>query len=284
MYNFGIVQTSAMMWMVAAAMLPAGAAAFFAFGGGVWTQLAAAILAAVLAEAACLKLRKKSVHSLSDGSAVVCGIIVGLSMPPLAPWWTGAFAAASGIALAKHAYGGLGNNPFNPAMAGYALAYVSFPAEFAAWPDAVASPTPLLGAQLSNSTPTPSALPPWWLPAASVLGGAILLAMRVIDWKLPAALLFGVVAAAMMFGEIPPLRHLQYGGLMLAAFFVITDPVTAANTPAGRWLYGAFIGALIVWMREQGAHADGIAFAVLLGNMLAPLLDRIGARIRLPAR
>ena len=275
-----------MMWTVAAAMLPACAAAFFAFGVGVWAQIAAAALFAVLAEAACLTLRKKSAAALSDGSAVVCGIIVGLSMPPLAPWWTAAFAAAAGIALAKHAYGGLGNNPFNPAMAGYALAYVSFPAEFAAWPDAAASPTPLLGAQLASASASAahSALPPWWLPAAPVLGGAILLALRVIDWKLPAALLLGVAAAALTFGEIPPLRHLQYGGLMLAAFFVITDPVTAAATPAGRWLYGALVGALIVWMRERGAHADGVAFAVLLGNMLAPLLDRVGNRLRFSAR
>ena len=271
------MRTSAIMWTVAAALIPAGGAAVFAFGGGVLVQLAAAVAAAILAEAACLVLRKKSVAAATDGSAMVCGIIVGLSMPPLAPWWTSAAAAAAGIALAKHCYGGLGNNPFNPAMAGYALAYVSFPAEFAAWPDAVASPTPLLGAQLSSpSSPVaPDVSPaPLWLTAAPVLGGMFLIALRAADWKLTAAFLIGVVAAAILFGETPPLSHLQNGGLMLAAFFVVTDPATAPATPAGRWLYGAMVGAMIVWIREQGAHADGVAFAVLIGNMLAPLLDR----------
>ena len=273
-YNFP-VRTPAIMWTVAAALIPAGGAAFFVFGVGALVQLAAATAAAVFTEAACLALRKKSPAAVADGSAVVCGIIVGLSMPPLAPWWAGAFAAAAGISLAKHCYGGLGNNPFNPAMAGYALAYVSFPAEFAAWPDAAASPTPLLGAQLSAPA---AAFLPWWLTAAPAAGGAVLLALRVIDWKLPAAFLLGVVVASLAFGEMSPAFHLRSGGLMLAAFFVITDPVTAAATPAGRWLYGALVGALIVWIRERGAHADGVAFAVLIGNMLAPLLDRAGRR------
>ena len=270
------------MWLVAAAMTPAGAAATFAFGTGVLIQLAAAVAAAVFAEIFCLVVRKKSPLAVADGSAVVCGIIVGLAMPPLAPWWCAAFAAAAGIALAKHCYGGLGNNPFNPAMAGYALAFVSFPAEFAAWPDAAASPTPLLGAQLADPPPPPPAsvsVPPWWLVAAPALGGIPLLAARAADWKLTAALLLGAAAAASAFGEMSALWHLQSGGLMLAAFFVITDPVTAAATPAGRWLCGATVGALIVWMRENGAHADGVAFAVLIGNMLAPLMDRAGSQL-----
>ena len=268
------------MWTVAAALVPAGGAAVFVFGSGVLVQLAAAIAAAIFSETACLVLRKKSLAAAADGSAMVCGIIVGLSMPPLAPWWTSAAAAAAGIALAKHCYGGLGNNPFNPAMAGYALAYVSFPAEFAAWPDAAASPTPLMGAQLSSpSAPStlapPDASPvPLWLTAAPVLGGMFLIALRAADWKLTAAFLIGAVAAAILFGEMPPMFHLQTGGLMLAAFFVVTDPATAPATPSARWLYGAMVGAITVWIREQGAHADGIAFAILIGNMLAPLLDR----------
>lgn len=268
-----------MMWTVAAAMLPAGAAAAFAFGGGVLLQVGAAVVAALLAEAGCLVARRQSVAALADGSAVVCGMIVGLSMPPLAPWWVAVFAAVAGVALAKHCYGGLGNNPFNPAMAGYALAFVCFPAEFAAWPDAAASPTPLLGAQLA--APAASAapvFPPWWLPGAAVLGGAALLALRIIDWRLPVAFLLGAAGAALAFGELSPLRHWQFGGLMFAAFFVVTDPVTAAVTPAGRWLCGAAVGALTVWLREHGVHADGVAFAVLLGNMLAPLCDRAARR------
>ena len=269
------MKTAAMMWTVAAALVPAAAASALAFGEGVGIQLAAATFAAVVAEVACLAVRRVALSAAADGSAAVCGMIVGLSVPPLAPWWCAAFAAAAGIVLAKHCYGGLGNNPFNPAMAGYALAFVSFPSEFSAWADATAAPTPLLGAQLSaGAGGVGGSVSPWWLSVATVAGGMILLALRIADWRLPVSFLLTVVAAAMLFGEMSAGTHLRSGGLLLAAFFVLTDPATCAGTPPGRWLFGLLVGALTVWIRESGAHADGIAFAVLVGNMLAPLLDR----------
>ena len=269
------------MRTVAAALLPAICAAVYERGAGALAQVLLAAGGCIAAEALCLRLRGQSVKMLADGSAAVAGIIIGLSLPPLAPWYVAAAAAAFAIALAKHCYGGLGNNPFNPAMAGYALAFVSFPADFGGWNaaeswtaiffpsaaiDARGMPTPLLAAQLGAEPPPLSYL----FPAACFFGGAVLLLSRAADWRLPAAFLFGVLVFCG--GDFSTLFA---GGIMLAAFFVITDPVTAAETPGGRILYGFAAGALAVFLRRHGAHADGIAFAILFCNMLAVPADKI---------
>ncbi len=267
------MKTPAIMWTVAAAMSPAVFAAALERGGGALAQVALAVCGCVLCEAACLRVRRLPLsRTLGDGSAAVAGIILGLSLPPLAPYYVAAAAAAFAMILAKHCYGGLGNNPFNPAMAGYALAFISFPGDFGGWhaaldarqADAVGMPTPLSAARLGAEIPPPS----YWFPLACAGGGAVLLLLRIADWRLPAAFLFG----ALLFsgGEW---RTLFLGGMMLAAFFVITDPATAAATARGRWLYGFAAGALTMLLRERGLHTDGIAFAILFCNMLAPLAD-----------
>lgn len=263
------------MRTVAVALAPAVCAAVYERGAGALAQVLLAVLGCAAAEAACLRLRGKPPGALADGSAAVAGIIIGLSLPPLAPWHVALAAAAFAMAPAKHCYGGLGNNPFNPAMAGYALAFVSFPADFGNWggapwtavffpADAQSTPTPLLAARLGAEPPPPS----YWFPAACALGGAALLLSRAADWRLAAAFGGGVLLAG------GGAADLAAGGMMLAAFFVITDPVTAAETPGGRILYGAAAGALAVTLRRHGLHADGIAFAVLFCNMLSAPFDR----------
>ena len=241
------MKTAAMMWTVAAALVPAAAASALAFGEGVGIQLAAATFAAVVAEVACLAVRRVALSAAADGSAAVCGMIVGLSVPPLAPWWCAAFAAAAGIVLAKHCYGGLGNNPFNPAMAGYALAFVSFPSEFSAWADATAAPTPLLGAQLSaGAGGVGGSVSPWWLSVATVAGGMILLALRIADWRLPVSFLLTVVAAAMLFGEMSAGRTCEAGGCVGGVF--------CFDRPGD--LRGDSAGAVVV--RLVGRRVDGV--------------------------
>ena len=257
-----------MMWTVAAALLPALAAAAYERGGGALLQVALAACGCIAFEAICLRVRRLPVlPSLGDGSAAVAGMIIGLSLPPLAPFYVAVAAAFFAMTLAKHCYGGLGNNPFNPAMAGYALAFVSFPGDFGGWhaaADAVSMPTPLSAARLGAEA-APSA---HWFPLACIGGGAALLLLRIADWRLTAAFLLGALICSG--GEW---RTLFLGGLMLAAFFVITDPATAAATARGRWLYGFAAGALTALLRERGLHSDGIAFAILFCNMLAPLAD-----------
>ena len=273
------MKTTALLWTVNAALLPAAAAAVYVRGGGAWWQIALAVGGCVFFEALCLAWRKQPIRqTLMDGSAVVAGLIIGLSLPPLTPWYVAVSAAAFAMVLAKHCYGGLGNNPFNPAMAGYALAFISFPAAFGGWGDApawgvifggvdaVSTPTPLAAAQLQLPPPSWSLM----FPVACAVGGLCLLLLGVADWRLSAGFLLGAWVAGG--GEV---TQLLMGGVMLAAFFVITDPVTAAVTPRGKWLYALTAGALTVWLRNYGTHTDGIAFAVLVCNMLAPLADKI---------
>lgn len=260
------MKTPAIMWTVAAAMSPAVFAAMYERGGGALLQIVVSVCGCVLFEAGCLRMRRLPVlQTVADGSAAVAGVIIGLSLPPFAPYYVAVCAAAFAMILAKHCFGGLGNNPFNPAMAGYALAFISFPGDFGGWhADAVGMPTPLSAARLGAEIPPPSYL----FPLACAGGGAVLLLLRIADWRLPLSFLLG----ALLFsgGEW---QTLFFGGLMLAAFFVITDPATAATTARGRWLYGFAAGALTILLRERGLHIDGIAFAILFCNMLAPLAD-----------
>ena len=289
------VKTPAIMWTVCAALSPAAAAAAYERGAGALLQVAIAVVACVLCESLCLLCRRRPVgETLQDGSAVVAALIVGLSLPPLAPWHVAFAASAFAIVLAKHCYGGLGNNPFNPAMAGYALAFLSFPADFGNWhpadlqsalqhvflqakADATSMPTPLLAERLGVSSAPPS----FWFGAACVLGGIPLLLLRAADWRLPASFILGAVLMLQIFGATMQESYvaMMSGGMLLAAFFVITDPVTAATTRRGRWLYGGLCGALIIYLRQTGIHADSIAFAVLLCNLLAPLTDRLAHRL-----
>ena len=268
------------MRTTAAALLPAVFAAAYSRGAGALVQVALAVCGCIAFEALCLKLRRLPLNTLADGSAAVAGIIIGLAMPPLAPWFAAVAAAGFAMTLAKHAYGGLGNNPFNPAMAGYALAFVSFPADFGGWgglhwttvfstpPDAASQPTPLLAARAGIPNPPPHDV---LFPAACVLGGTTLAALRIADWRLAAAFLCGIGA----FSGGDWITAFS-GATMLAAFFVITDPVTAAETPAGRILYGFAAGAVAIFLRKFGAHADGTAFAILFCNMLAVPADKLG--------
>lgn len=287
--------TAAIMRITAITITPAAAAATYLYGIGVLVQITIAVMAAVVAELLCLHWRRQPKATAKDGSAALAGIIIGIALPPLAPWYVAAFAAFCAMTLAKHCYGGLGNNVFNPAMAGYALAFVSFPADFANWQnnasimqtlysvfgavDAVASPTPLLSSHLPDNindnidTINSFSL---LLPAACIIGGAVLLALRIADWRLSIGFLTGAAVVAAAYGDI---TTLLYGGLAFAAFFVITDPATAAAGKGGRLLYAFFAGALALYLRKAGAHADGIAFAILAANIAAPLFDKLCQKV-----
>ena len=256
------------MWSVTVATLPVIAASAYVYGAAVWQQLAILTAAALATEICCLRWRRRPLHTAADGSALVAAFVLAVALPPQAPWFVAVMTAVAAIALAKHCYGGLGNNPFNPAMVGYALAFFAFPAHFTAWHgvDAVSNPTPLAAARIDEVAADDGAL---LIAAASAIGGLPLLALGFADWRLPLAFALGAIAVHA--GD--EWRQLAYGGLVFTAFFVVTDPVTAATSRRGRWCYGFLVGALAMWLRRHGAHSDGIAFAVLIGNMLAPLCD-----------
>ena len=310
------------MGMVLVALLPAVAMHLYFFGPGVVLQFFVAAGSGLFCEAIALQLRRKPIWMfLSDGSVLVTAMLLALSMPPLAPWWLIASATAFAVLLGKQVYGGLGLNPFNPAMLGYAVLLVSFPKPMTSWLPAVgieplslsatahavftgrlpetlsvdllsgASPLAAIKSGLSLrhtmeeifSQPIFGELAGrgWeWISLALLLGGVFMLALRIIRWQIPVSMLAGLGVSAIVMNWVDPGRHadvvfhLLSGATMLGAFFIATDPVTAATSERGRLVYGAGIGVLTYVIRDFGNYHDGLAFAVLLMNLAVPLIDK----------
>ena len=308
----------AVMLRVGAALLPGLTAYVLNFGIGVIIQCLLAVAAAIATECLMLKLRRRPVAlHLKDGSVIITGLLLALCLSPLTPWWITLIAAVFAVALAKHAFGGLGHNLFNPAMAGYVFVLLCFPAQMNLWPaapgtaehgipaaaylaaifsgtevDALSGATALgrmksqldLMAMVSEIRLEPLfgtlAGRGWeWVAAGWLAGGLALLGLGVIRWQIPAAMLGSLFAVSALFHiydsdvYASPLFHLFAGATLLGAFFIATDPVSASTTPRGRLIYGGLIGLLAWVIRTWGAFPDGVAFAVLLGNAAAPLID-----------
>lgn len=288
------------MLQVLLALVPFALVHAWLFGPAILLQLGVAAVTALGCEALALRLRGRPVPQfLRDGSVLVTAALLALSVPPLLPWWLTAFGTAVAVLLGKHAFGGLGQNPFNPAMVGYAVLLVSFPVEMTAWPvpglpwDAVTGATALdalrTGLGQSYTMQEIIAGPAFgrvgdrggeWLNLAALLGGVYLMLRRVIRWQIPLTMLAGLVLPAAVMHAIDPgayagaLFHLASGATMLGAFFIATDPVSAATSDRGRLYFGAGIGLLTWIIRSWGGYPDGVAFAVLLMNLGVPLLDR----------
>jgi Na+-translocating ferredoxin:NAD+ oxidoreductase subunit D len=313
-----------MMLLVLVALVPAMIAHSAWFGWGLAINMLLGTISALCAEAIALKLRAKPVGQfITDGSAILTAVLLAFALPPLAPWWITVSGAAFAILVAKHLYGGLGYNVFNPAMVGYAALLVSFPVQMTRWLlpsgvvptdlsfmqtlyvivterlpnqlawDAVSGATPLASIRAGlvlRSTMEEIHRQPifgsfsgvgWeWIALASLLGGVGLLTLRVIRWHIPAAMLGSIFFCALVMHAIDPgkfdspLFHLFSGATMLGAFFIATDPVSAATSERGRLIYGASIGVLTYGIRAWGGYPDGVAFAVLLMNAAVPLIDR----------
>lgn len=314
---------STLMLQVLAALIPAIAAYVYYFGPAILITLAIASCVALAAEAVVLRLRNYALRPfLLDGSAVVTAWLLALSLPPTSPWWLTASGTLFAIVIAKHLYGGLGSNLFNPAMVGYAVLLISFPVLMTQWPaplgvggaslnlsesiayiflgelpsslgiDAVAMATPLdtIKTQLllQRTASEVVGMPIFGsiggrgteiIALLYALGGLYLWRARIITWHIPLAFIAALFASATLFHIIDadrytsPWFHLATGGAMLGAFFIATDPVTGATTPRGKLIFGAGIGALTYIIRVFGGYPDGVAFAVLLMNMCAPLID-----------
>lgn len=311
--------TQKVMLKVMLATLPGLAVLTAFFGWGTLINIMLAMLTAVACEALILKLRKRpALPYLKDYSALLTGLLLGLALPPFAPFWVTISASAFAIVMAKQLYGGLGQNPFNPAMAGYALVLVSFPVQmtttwalsfqmsghellslvdtlsviFAGAPiaDGFSGATPLdayknlIATGLATDVLATSTFNGWlnggweWVNIAFLLGGIWLIWQRLITWHIPVAILLALAICSIVLGFdedlYTPLRlHLFSGATMLGAFFIATDPVTAAGTPRGKLIYGALIGVLIYVIRTWGSYPDAVAFAVLLMNFAAPFIE-----------
>lgn len=308
--------TRAVMRDVIIGTVPGIAALTWYFGWGTLINVLLAIAVALACEGLVLKARGKPVgFYLSDLSAAVTAVLLACALPPSAPAWLVVVATSFAIVFGKQLYGGLGMNPFNPAMLGYALALVSFPVEMTTWnlPRDIAGHLPAFTDTLAHKFGLPltdgftgatpldtfrqfhsdsarlAAMPlmDGWLAGkgwehvnlAFLAGGLYLLARRAITWHIPLAFL-GTLALVATVGQFfagtqhaSALFHLFSGGTMLCAFFIATDPVSAATSRNGRLVYAAGI-ALLVWIiRSHGGYPDAVAFAVLLMNLAAPAID-----------
>ncbi|MGD8977317.1 MAG: RnfABCDGE type electron transport complex subunit D [Gammaproteobacteria bacterium] len=307
------------------ALVPATIAYVWYFGPGLLINIAIAVAVAVAAEAAVLSLRGRPVGpALGDLSVVVAAVLLAFALPPLTPWWVTATAAAFAVVFGKQLFGGIGFNPFNPAMVGYVVVLISFPAYLTQWLppagfdltearpdlgetlfytltgslpdglswDAIGSATPLdqvktqLGLVRTVEEVRAGALygvfgaRGWeWVNNFIILGGLWLIYRKVIRWQIPAGVLVGLIVPATLFYLIepgsypPPTFHVFSGAAVLGAFFIATDPVSAATSDRGRLIFGAGIGLITYVIRTWGGYPDGLAFAVLLMNMAVPTID-----------
>lgn len=309
---------SKVMTQVCLALVPAIAAYAWLVTPAILAQLLIATQAALFAEAAMLKVRGKPLALfLSDGSAIVTAWLIALAFPPLAPWWLLVTGTVFAIVVAKHLYGGLGQNPFNPAMVAFAVCIVAFPALMSQWPsaglnlpfmeqikiifglphiDVLSGATPLdslkTALKLADGQTTVASVLAnadvyghfagrgWeWVSAAYLLGGLWLWQRKLITWHVPVAFIGALVtiSGALWLYQpaqfASPLFHLFSGGSLLGAFFIATDPVSGCTTPRGKLIFGAGAGLIAYLIRVFGGYPDGVAFAILLMNLSAPLID-----------
>lgn len=317
------------MLQVCLALVPGTLALVWYFGWGVLINMALATVFAVSAEALVLMLRGRPVlPAISDYSAVVTALLFALTVPPTLPWWLTLLGMLFAIVIVKQLYGGIGYNPFNPAMAGYVFLLISYPVAMTSWLppdvpellqardlatlsfmdsarliftgtlppsltwDAITAATPLdemrtlidQGAVIDEIRQSPL----WgdfggrgweWVGNWFLLGGLFLIWRRVITWHIPASFFAGLLIMAALFWFLDPQTHpnpafhLFSGAAILGAFFIATDPVSACTTRLGQLIYGAAIGALVFVIRTWGGYPDAVAFAVLLLNIAAPMID-----------
>ncbi len=322
--------TPSLMRLVILATLPGIFAQWYFFGWGTIIQIGLAVTFCLLAEIVFLAIRDKNIKSqITDCSAILTGVLIGISVPSLAPWWITAIGSIFAIMVVKQLYGGLGFNLFNPAMAAYVLLLVSFPLQMTSWQpvssllveqvsafnnfwliltgftwegfsveqirmsiDGITMATPLdtlktdltLGLTVSESFNNPvfgeyAGIGWQWINLGFLLGGFILIYKQAIDWLIPVSFLGFLFLFSLIAYSISPdssastLFHWLSGGTMLGAFFILTDPVSAATTKKGRVVYAALAALLVYLIRKFGGYPDAIAFAVLLCNMAVPLID-----------
>jgi electron transport complex protein RnfD len=300
-----LLNTNQIMRQVSYALaLGVGAQVYF-FGSSVLIQIFLACTTGLIAEALFLRLRGSEIKpSIIDGSVILTAILLAISIPSIAPWWIIVLGVSFAVIFGKQIFGGLGNNPFNPAMLGYAFLLISYPMQMTQWPADYLSMSQavdvifglsnidgLTGATSLDNVKTQltmgisiqelelNSISQLWINIGFLIGGIYLLLRRIIFWQIPVSLLLGVVMMSTALFLVDSnqfassLFHLVNGATMLAAFFIATDPVTASTTPSGRIIYGFLIGILIVIIRVFGGYPDAVAFAVLLLNITVPLID-----------
>ena len=293
-----------MRWVVWA-LMPALIVSFFVFGVGALIVTATSVLSCLFFEWFITRFILKRPSTLGDLSATITGILLAFNLPSNIPLYMIVVGALVAIGIGKMAFGGLGNNPFNPALVGRVFLLISFPAKMTSWPvpagiaasyiDAETGATPLnlIGQIAGGNTAAADQLPSLGNLFIGNTGGCIgevsalvlliglvvLLCAKVITWHIPVSILSTVaVLTGLMWLINPvlyvnPLYHLCSGGLMLGAIFMATDYVTSPMTPKGMVWYGIGIGFLTVIIRYFGSYPEGMSFAILIMNAVVPLIN-----------
>ncbi|MFC2098655.1 RnfABCDGE type electron transport complex subunit D [Bacteroidota bacterium] len=298
-----------LMYGVLIALLPAFLVSVYIFGIGTLIITATAIVSCVMFEFLIQKYLLKEKTTIGDGSAVITGVLLAFCLPSNIPIWLVILGSLVAIGIGKMSFGGLGNNPFNPALVGRVFLFVSFPVQLTSWPkplvnrlaymDAATGATPLgiMKEGMKNKESMSEILLdiPFYADmflgkisgsageiaaVALLLGLAYMLIRKIISWHIPVSILLTVaVFTGILWIVNPdknpdPLFHLLSGGLMLGAIFMATDYVTSPMNPRGMWLFGIMIGIITVIIRVFGSYPEGVQFAILIMNAFVPLINK----------
>lgn len=288
------------MYAVIASLVPAVAASLYFFRFRALFLLVSCVATCLITEALFLWLRRKPLHSLRDGSAIITGLLLAMTLPPSLSLELAIIGAVMAIAIGKQVFGGLGYNIFNPALVGRAFLQTAFPVAMTTWiPPATLKiqtatyATPLGNLRFEDAIAKGTLTPLRDLITGNVggclgetsafaliLGGLYLLSRRVIDWRIPLGIIVSLTAFTGAFWLVSPekyaspLFHILAGGLLIGAFFMATDMVTSPITPLGTWIYALGIGIVIGLIRLFGGFAEGVMYSILFMNAFVPLLNR----------
>ncbi len=305
--------TEQIMRNVVYALIPVAGFAIYSFGLNALLVISMSVVSCVLTEHFLCKWSKKE-STVGDWSAVITGLLLGLTLPPIFPLWMTFFGGVISISLGKFIFGGLGYNAFNPALVGRAVLQAAFPVAITTWHpamaenrfseisssiltlpfmkpvvDSVSGATPLSAFKFDGITATTSDLALGLVSGSTgetcaaiiLLGGIYLVARNMMNWRIPVSILATVFAVSGVLYLVDsqtfpsPMFMLFSGGLMLGAVFMASDMVGSPITPLGVVVYGAVIGILIVVIRIWGGLPEGVMYAILLGNALSPQIDNL---------
>ncbi len=281
------VTTSNIMLAVVIALLPAAGFGIFNFGLDALILILVTVATCVLTEYVYEKAMHKKI-TVGDFSCVVTGLLLALNLPSTAPWWIGVIGGVFAILVVKMLFGGLGQNFMNPALGARCFLLISYTSIMCNFDcDAYTGPTPLASLKAGESVNildmvvgrTAGVIGETSM-IAIIIGACFLILLGVIDLKIPGTYIITFVIFIILFGGhgFDPAfisAHLAGGGLMLGAFFMATDYVTSPVTKKGRYLYGVILGVLTGIFRIFGPSAEGVSYAIVLGNLLVPLIEKI---------
>lgn len=306
---FGDQSVRKIMLGVIIALIPALFCSVYYFGWGAIIVTLVSVLSCLITEFLIQKFLLKGEITITDGSAIVTGLLLAFNLPANLPVWIIILGAVVSIGVGKMTFGGLGNNPFNPALVGRVFLQISFPVQMTTWPlplgfktvytDASTGATALgilkeslrNGDQMSQITEKLPGYKELFLghiggslgeiaAIALLLGMGYLLVKKIITWHIPVSIMLTVILFTGILWLVnpdknaDPLFHLLSGGILLGAIYMATDYVTSPMTPAGMWIFGTGIGLITVLIRLLGAYPEGVSFAILIMNAFVPLINR----------